>query len=60
MIARLNAEAKALLALPDIATRFDELGLTLFYAPSDGLAAYLREENDKWGRVIRGANIRIE
>jgi tripartite-type tricarboxylate transporter receptor subunit TctC len=49
-----------MLALPDIATRFDELGLTPFYAPPEGLAAYLREENDKWGRVIRGANIRIE
>jgi tripartite-type tricarboxylate transporter receptor subunit TctC len=60
VIARLDAEAKALLALPEIATRFDELGLTPFYAPPEGLAAYLREENDKWGRVIRGADIRIE
>ena len=60
VIARLDAESKALLALPDIATRFDELGLTPFYAPPDGLAAYLRQENDKWGRVVRAANIRIE
>jgi tripartite-type tricarboxylate transporter receptor subunit TctC len=60
VIARLDAETKKLLALPDIVARFEALGVTPFYAPPDGLAAYLREETEKWGKVIRGAGIKIE
>ncbi len=60
IVARLDAETKKLLALPDVVARFEALGVTPFYAPPDGLAAYLREETEKWGKVVRGANIRIE
>ncbi len=60
VIARLDAETRKLLALPDVVARFEALGVTPFYAPPDGLATYLREETEKWGKVVRGANIRIE
>jgi tripartite-type tricarboxylate transporter receptor subunit TctC len=60
VIARLDAETKKLLALPDVMARFETLGVTPFYAPPDGLAKYLREETEKWGRVVRGAGIKIE
>ena len=60
VVARLDAETKKLLALPDVVARFEALGVTPFYASPDGLAAYLREETEKWGKVVRGAGIKIE
>ena len=45
---------------PDVAARYSQLGMvvqTNNVAEADG---FLRSETEKWGRVIREANIKLE
>jgi tripartite-type tricarboxylate transporter receptor subunit TctC len=56
--ARLNAEAKRALALPDVRQRFADLGMTAEDSTPDSLDAYIRSEIAKWTKVIKDADIR--
>src|SRR5215470_11098711 len=63
IVARLNAAALAALADPALQTKLRALGAEPA-APDrnteDHLQAFLAAERDKWGAVIRKANIRLE
>ena len=56
--ARLNAEAKRALDLPDVRQRFADLGMTAEDSTPDGLDAYIKSEIAKWTKVIKDADIR--
>ena len=57
VIDRLNKEINAALADPKIKARFAELsGIVLGGTPAE-FGNYIAEEAEKWGRVIRAANI---
>jgi tripartite-type tricarboxylate transporter receptor subunit TctC len=56
--ARLNAEVKRALALPDVRQRYTDLGMTAEDSTPDGLDAYIKAEIAKWTKVIREADIR--
>jgi tripartite-type tricarboxylate transporter receptor subunit TctC len=56
--ARLNAEAKRALDLPDVRQRFADLGMTAEDSTPDGLDAYIKAEISKWTKVIKDADIR--
>jgi tripartite-type tricarboxylate transporter receptor subunit TctC len=60
IIDRLNAELNAILKLPDVQERLKALGIDAGGGTPDELAAYVRAENAKYGRLIRDAGIRIE
>jgi tripartite-type tricarboxylate transporter receptor subunit TctC len=56
----LYREIKAIVALPDIRERFEVLGLDPVANTPGEFAAQIKVEIEKWGKVIRGANIRID
>jgi tripartite-type tricarboxylate transporter receptor subunit TctC len=58
IVERLNKEVNAALADPKIKARIADLGLTpLMSSPAD-LEKLIADETEKWGKVIRAANIR--
>jgi tripartite-type tricarboxylate transporter receptor subunit TctC len=60
IIAKLNTEINAGLADPATRARLAAVGTTpIFYTP-DGFGAYMAQEIDKWGKVIRASGVRLE
>jgi tripartite-type tricarboxylate transporter receptor subunit TctC len=56
----LYREIKAIVALPDVRERFEVLGLDPVANTPEEFAAQIKVEIDKWGKVIRGANIKMD
>ncbi|MEJ0079060.1 MAG: tripartite tricarboxylate transporter substrate binding protein [Alphaproteobacteria bacterium] len=60
IIDKLNAEINAALADPRIKARFADLGgMVLPGSPAD-FGKLIRDETEKWAKVIRAANIKVE
>jgi len=57
VIARLNAETDKVLRNPDLKTRFLNLGLDAKGGTPEAFGAFVREEIDKYARVIRTAGV---
>ena len=57
VIGTLNKELRAVLTDPELVRRYMELGLEPLPTTPDDLSGRLREEVDKWARVIRDAGI---
>jgi tripartite-type tricarboxylate transporter receptor subunit TctC len=60
IIAKLNKEINAALGEPKLKERFAELGAIVSPISSAEFDKFIADETEKWGRVIRGANIRAE
>jgi tripartite-type tricarboxylate transporter receptor subunit TctC len=60
IIDRLSKEINAALADPKIAARITEMGATPFVASPAELDKLVVEQTEKWGKVIRAANIKAE
>jgi tripartite-type tricarboxylate transporter receptor subunit TctC len=60
IVARLNEQINTGLADPKIKARFAELSGMLLPGSPDDFRKLIAEEVDKWGKVIRAANIRAE
>src|SRR5262245_44157276 len=58
IVERLNKEINAGLSDPKLKARFAELGATVFAGSSANFEKFIAEETDKWGKVIRAANIK--
>ena len=56
----LNGELNKLTTKPAVVTRFQELGAEPMTATPDQAGAFIRDEQDKWGRVIRDAGIKVQ
>ena len=59
IVAALNQKLKQTLSSPEEAKRFEQMGLTVIASSPEEFAAHLKRELDKWGRVIRERNIRL-
>ncbi|MFC0407571.1 Bug family tripartite tricarboxylate transporter substrate binding protein [Roseomonas elaeocarpi] len=60
IVDRLNAEARAALATPEVQARFRELGITAgTYTPVE-FRGFVASETQRWGDVARKANVRAE
>ena len=59
-IDRVNAEVNRALGDPTIRQRFETLGCVPAGGTAAAFAAYVREEVDRWGKVIRTAGVRLE
>jgi tripartite-type tricarboxylate transporter receptor subunit TctC len=57
---RLNKGINAGLADPKIKARLAELGGTVLAGSPDNFGKLIADETEKWGKVIRAANIRPE
>jgi tripartite-type tricarboxylate transporter receptor subunit TctC len=60
IIAVLNREINAGLASPRIKARYDELGLQIIAGSPQEFGKLIADETEKWGKVIRAANIKPE
>jgi len=58
IIDRLNKEINAGLADPKLKARFTNLGSTPFASTPSDFAKLIIEETDKWGKVVRAANLK--
>lgn len=56
----LNAELNKMVTKPAIVTRFQELGAEPMGGTPEQAAAYIRAEQEKWGKVIRDAGIKVQ
>ena len=57
IVSRLNAETLKALALPDVRTRLIEAGSVIIGNSPEAAQRFLREELDKWGKVVRAAKV---
>ena len=60
IVALLNRHTNAVLELPDLREKLAGQGIELVGGTPESLAAELADEIDKWARVIREANLKIE
>jgi tripartite-type tricarboxylate transporter receptor subunit TctC len=60
IIDRLNQEINAGLADAKIKARFAELGATVFGGTPSDFAKHIADETEKWGKVVRTANLRAD
>lgn len=54
---RLHAEVTAILREPAITARLQEQGYVVEATTSDAFAAFIRQESDRWGPVIKANNL---
>jgi len=59
-IDRLNRETQRALALPDVKKQFAAQDIQPLGGSSDSFAAFIRQETEKWARVVKTANIKGE
>lgn len=60
VVARLSSEVGKVVALPEIRSALVAQGVEPLASTPEQYAAFLREEHEKWGKVIRDAGIKIE
>ena len=60
IVDKLNKETNAALADPKMKARLAELGVTALPGSSADFGKLLAEETEKWGKVVRAANIKPE
>jgi len=60
IVGKLNREINAALADPKIKARLAEIGGTLFQGSPADFGKLIADETEKWGKVIRAANIKAE
>jgi tripartite-type tricarboxylate transporter receptor subunit TctC len=60
IVERLNIETNSALADPKIKARLSDLGFTVLAGSSSDFGRLVAEETEKWGKVIRAANIKPE
>ena len=59
IVAKLNTEINATLADPEMKARFADLGGTVLAGSPADFGKFITDETDKWGKVIRAANIKM-
>jgi len=57
---RLNAETVKILRSPEVATRLAEYGLQAMGNTTEAFALAMRQEYEKWGKIARNNQIRVE
>jgi tripartite-type tricarboxylate transporter receptor subunit TctC len=60
IVEKLNKEINAALADPNIKKRLTDLGAAVFAGSPADFGRFIAEETEKWGKVIRAANIKPE
>jgi len=60
IIQRLNREINAILADPKAIARITDLGIAVFASTPAEFRKHIADETEKWGKVIRAANIKAD
>jgi tripartite-type tricarboxylate transporter receptor subunit TctC len=59
VVEKLNKEINVALADPKIMARLADLGATVFPGSPAAFGKFIADETEKWGKVIRAANIKL-
>jgi tripartite-type tricarboxylate transporter receptor subunit TctC len=59
VIDKLNATIEKILREPDVREKFAKLGVEPVGGPPEAFSRHIRGESEKWGRVVRTANIKL-
>jgi tripartite-type tricarboxylate transporter receptor subunit TctC len=59
IVDRLHREVVRIVALPDITQRITDMGADVIASSPREFSAYVKSEIDKWGKVIKAANIQV-
>jgi tripartite-type tricarboxylate transporter receptor subunit TctC len=59
VVRKMHADTVAILGEPPIRAKLDQLGVVIVGSTPEQLGAHLRAEMEKWGPVIKAANIRV-
>jgi len=59
IIRKIHSDTVAVLGQPAIKARLDKLGVVVVGSTPEALGAHLKEEMQKWGPVIKAANIKV-
>ena len=60
IVARLNAELRRALDLPDVRERFANQGFTATWSEPEAFRAFLQAEVDKWGRAVKASGATVD
>jgi tripartite-type tricarboxylate transporter receptor subunit TctC len=60
IVEKLNKEINAGLADPKLKARFADLGAAVFPSSPAEYGEFIAQETEKWGKVVRAANIKVE
>ncbi|HXZ22506.1 MAG TPA: tripartite tricarboxylate transporter substrate binding protein [Pseudolabrys sp.] len=60
IVDKINADLNEALRQPDIQNGLKNLSAEIYRGSAKKAAAYMREEVDRWGRVIKAANIKLQ
>jgi tripartite-type tricarboxylate transporter receptor subunit TctC len=60
VIDKLNAAIEKILRMQDVRQRFAQLGVEPVGGPPEAFARHIRAESDKWGRLVKAQNIRLD
>jgi tripartite-type tricarboxylate transporter receptor subunit TctC len=60
VIAKLRAAYLAVISQPEVIAKLNGAGIDVLQSTPEEFAAYIRSETEKWGKVIKEANIRLE
>jgi tripartite-type tricarboxylate transporter receptor subunit TctC len=60
IITRLHDDSVKSLQFPDVKSRLDATGLVPIGNSPEELGAYMRSEVAKWGKVVKGLNLRVD
>jgi len=59
IVNKLNAALERILAMEDVRHRFEGLGVEAVGGPPEAFARHMRAESEKWGKLIKTANITV-
>jgi tripartite-type tricarboxylate transporter receptor subunit TctC len=60
VIERLNAEVRRAFGLPEVRAQLAAQGIEAVPGAADAFAAFMRQETDKWARVVRESGIKAD
>ncbi|MNU00956.1 Tripartite tricarboxylate transporter family receptor [compost metagenome] len=60
IVDRLNAEISKMLASPKIRQKFEDAGVEPLVSTPEQLASMMRSDTNEVGKLIKGANIKID
>ena len=60
IVEKLYKDTAAVLKAPDIAQRFEQIGMVPVGNPPDAMAKELREESARWAKIVRERKLQVE
>jgi tripartite-type tricarboxylate transporter receptor subunit TctC len=60
LVTRLNAEINKALAMPEIRSRMEAIGVDVVISTPEQLAAQLKQDTERYGKVIKDLGIKLD